>query len=153
MGDGRYRNAQPPTLLRKVQRQVLSILYSMSLSVGSAVQCLVQHLCALLLISCALSYLEVDMPTGDLDAPADFVTISRVFSRFGSFHGIAYACLLLAFCLCCCVQVLDMPTGDLGAPAYRKFDVEAWMPGLQRYGEISSASNCTDYQARRLNIR
>jgi seryl-tRNA synthetase len=46
-----------------------------------------------------------------------------------------------------------MPSGDLGAPAYRKFDVEAWMPGLQRYGEISSASNCTDYQSRRLNIR
>jgi seryl-tRNA synthetase len=74
-----------------------------------------------------------------------------------------------------------MPTGDLGAPAYRKIDVEAWMPGLQRwdsffrsyayskilmfigyetftaficrYGEVSSASNCTDYQARRLNIR
>lgn len=51
------------------------------------------------------------------------------------------------------VQVLDMPSGDLGAPAYRKFDVEAWMPGLKRYGEISSASNCTDYQSRRLNIR
>lgn len=51
------------------------------------------------------------------------------------------------------VQVLDMATHDLGAPAYRKFDVEAWMPGMQRYGEISSASNCTDYQARRLNIR
>ncbi|BDA51395.1 Serine-tRNA ligase [Coccomyxa sp. Obi] len=50
-------------------------------------------------------------------------------------------------------QMLDMPTGDLGAPAYRKIDIEAWMPGLQRYGEISSASNCTDYQARRLNIR
>lgn len=50
-------------------------------------------------------------------------------------------------------KVLDMPTVDLGAPAYRKFDIEAWMPGLQRYGEISSASNCTDYQARRLNIR
>jgi seryl-tRNA synthetase len=50
-------------------------------------------------------------------------------------------------------QVLDMPSGDLGAPAYRKFDVEAWMPGLGRYGEISSASNCTDYQSRRLNIR
>jgi seryl-tRNA synthetase len=46
-----------------------------------------------------------------------------------------------------------MPSSDLGAPAYRKFDVEAWMPGLGRYGEISSASNCTDYQARRLNIR
>lgn len=50
-------------------------------------------------------------------------------------------------------RVLDMPTCDLGAPAYRKTDVEAWMPGLNRYGEISSASNCTDYQARRLNIR
>jgi seryl-tRNA synthetase len=50
-------------------------------------------------------------------------------------------------------KVLDMPSGDLGAPAYRKFDVEAWMPGLSRYGEISSASNCTDYQSRRLNIR
>jgi seryl-tRNA synthetase len=50
-------------------------------------------------------------------------------------------------------KVLDMPSGDLGAPAYRKYDVEAWMPGLQRYGEISSASNCTDYQSRRLNIR
>jgi seryl-tRNA synthetase len=46
-----------------------------------------------------------------------------------------------------------MPTGDLGAPAYRKYDLEAWMPGLERYGEISSASNCTDFQARRLNIR
>ncbi|KAG2446759.1 hypothetical protein HYH02_008320 [Chlamydomonas schloesseri] len=50
-------------------------------------------------------------------------------------------------------KVLDMPSGDLGAPAFRKYDVEAWMPGLQRYGEISSASNCTDYQSRRLNIR
>eukprot|EP00898_Chlorokybus_atmophyticus_P007715 jgi/Chlat1/7945/Chrsp68S07370 len=50
-------------------------------------------------------------------------------------------------------KTLDMPSEDLGAPAYRKYDVEAWMPGLGRYGEISSASNCTDYQARRLNIR
>lgn len=46
-----------------------------------------------------------------------------------------------------------MPSGDLGAPAYRKYDIEAWMPGMARYGEISSASNCTDYQSRRLNIR
>ncbi|XP_030454625.2 serine--tRNA ligase, chloroplastic/mitochondrial isoform X1 [Syzygium oleosum] len=50
-------------------------------------------------------------------------------------------------------KTLDMATADLGAPAYRKFDVEAWMPGLGRYGEISSASNCTDYQSRRLGIR
>ncbi|KAF6146218.1 hypothetical protein GIB67_011690 [Kingdonia uniflora] len=50
-------------------------------------------------------------------------------------------------------KTLDMASGDLGSPAYRKFDVEAWMPGLGRYGEISSASNCTDYQSRRLGIR
>jgi len=52
-----------------------------------------------------------------------------------------------------CFRVLDMPTEELGAPAYRKYDVEAWMPGLQKWGEISSCSNCTDFQARRLNIR
>lgn len=50
-------------------------------------------------------------------------------------------------------KTLDMASEDLGAPAYRKFDIEAWMPGLERYGEISSASNCTDYQSRRLGIR
>lgn len=50
-------------------------------------------------------------------------------------------------------KTLDMASTDLGAPAFRKFDVEAWMPGLGRYGEISSASNCTDYQSRRLGIR
>ncbi|XP_020552779.1 serine--tRNA ligase, chloroplastic/mitochondrial isoform X1 [Sesamum indicum] len=50
-------------------------------------------------------------------------------------------------------KTMDMATEDLGAPAYRKFDIEAWMPGLGRYGEISSASNCTDYQSRRLGIR
>lgn len=49
-------------------------------------------------------------------------------------------------------KILDMPPSDLGAPAYRKYDMEAWMPGRQMYGEISSASNCTDYQSRRLNI-
>ncbi|KAI0560676.1 serine--tRNA ligase [Gracilaria domingensis] len=50
-------------------------------------------------------------------------------------------------------KVLDMPSEDLGNPAYRKYDIEAWMPGRGSYGEISSASNCTDYQARRLSIR
>ncbi|KHJ43081.1 putative serine--tRNA ligase [Trichuris suis] len=47
-------------------------------------------------------------------------------------------------------RVLDMPSEELGAPAYRKFDIEAWMPGRNVYGEISSASNCTDFQSRRL---
>ncbi|MDP2932516.1 MAG: serine--tRNA ligase [bacterium] len=57
-------------------------------------------------------------------------------------------------------RVIDTASGDLGAPAYRKFDLEAWMvmnasgEGEQGgYGEITSTSNCTDYQARRLNIR
>ncbi len=50
-------------------------------------------------------------------------------------------------------RVVDICTGDLGAPAYRKYDLEAWMPGRGHWGEITSTSNCTDYQARRLNIR
>lgn len=50
-------------------------------------------------------------------------------------------------------RVVDVCTGDLGAPAFRKFDIEAWMPGRQAYGEVTSTSNCTDYQSRRLGIR
>ncbi len=50
-------------------------------------------------------------------------------------------------------RVLDIASGDLGAPAYRKFDIEAWMPGRGLYGEVTSTSNCTDFQARRLGIR
>ena len=46
-----------------------------------------------------------------------------------------------------------MPTQELGNSAYRKFDIETWMPSRGGYGEISSASNCTDYQSRRLNIK
>ncbi|XP_014244780.1 serine--tRNA ligase, mitochondrial [Cimex lectularius] len=51
------------------------------------------------------------------------------------------------------LRVLDMPECELGAQAYRKYDVEAFMPGKKKWGEISSTSNCTDYQARRLNIK
>lgn len=50
-------------------------------------------------------------------------------------------------------RVVDICTGDLGAQAYRKYDLEAWMPGRGRWGEITSTSNCTDYQSRRLDIR
>lgn len=50
-------------------------------------------------------------------------------------------------------RVIDTCTGDLGGPAYRKFDLEAWMPGRGEFGEVTSASNCTDYQSRRLGIR
>ena len=53
-------------------------------------------------------------------------------------------------------RVVDICTGDLGGPAYRKYDLEAWMPGRGEkgdWGEVTSTSNCTDYQARRLGIR
>ena len=50
-------------------------------------------------------------------------------------------------------RIVDTATGDLGGPAYRKYDLEAWMPGRNAYGEVTSTSNCTDYQARRLNAR
>ncbi|KAL2746344.1 hypothetical protein V1477_004714 [Vespula maculifrons] len=50
-------------------------------------------------------------------------------------------------------QILDMPAHELGAPAYRKVDMEGWMPGRKLFGELSSCSNCTDYQSRRLNIK
>ncbi|MDD4269452.1 MAG: serine--tRNA ligase [Pirellulales bacterium] len=50
-------------------------------------------------------------------------------------------------------RVVDTATGDLGGPAYRKYDLEAWLPGRGGFGEVTSTSNCTDYQARRLNAR
>lgn len=58
------------------------------------------------------------------------------------------------------MQLLELPyrvvkicTGDLGFPAAEKYDIEAWLPSENRYRETHSTSNCTDYQARRLNIR
>jgi len=50
-------------------------------------------------------------------------------------------------------RIIDIAAGDLGGPAARKFDCEAWVPTQGRYRELTSASNCTTYQARRLNIR
>jgi len=50
-------------------------------------------------------------------------------------------------------RVIDVACADLGGPAYRKYDIEAWMVMKGDYGEITSASNCTDYQSRRLGIR
>ncbi len=50
-------------------------------------------------------------------------------------------------------RVVEMCAGELGAQAARKFDLEAWMPGRKGYGEVTSTSNTTDFQARRLNIR
>ncbi|MFR0586835.1 serine--tRNA ligase [Bifidobacterium pseudolongum] len=50
-------------------------------------------------------------------------------------------------------RVIDTAAGDLGSSAARKFDCEAWVPTQGRYRELTSTSNCTQYQARRLNIR
>jgi seryl-tRNA synthetase len=53
-------------------------------------------------------------------------------------------------------RVLRICSGDLGASAYQKYDLEVWMPGREsdeKYGEVTSCSNCTDFQARRLNLR
>ncbi len=50
-------------------------------------------------------------------------------------------------------RVVDICTGDLGGPAYRKYDLEAWMTSRNDWGEVTSTSDTTDYQARRLNIK
>jgi seryl-tRNA synthetase len=99
----------------------------------------------------------------------------RSVCSFSSFHF----SLMLNLSTSC--RVLDMPTEELGASAHRKYDIEAWMPGRGKWGEVcflfsfllpffspssqparayliasfqlSSASNCTDYQSRRLGIR
>ncbi|XP_055052056.2 serine--tRNA ligase, mitochondrial [Misgurnus anguillicaudatus] len=71
---------------------------------------------------------------------------SQLLDEFVSLQKEIFSSLQLHY------RVLDMPTQELGRPAYRKYDIEAWMPGRGSFGEISSASNCTDYQSRRLNI-
>lgn len=50
-------------------------------------------------------------------------------------------------------RVIDVASGDLGASAARKFDCEAWIPSQERYREVTSTSNCTTFQSRRLKIR
>ena len=50
-------------------------------------------------------------------------------------------------------RVIDVASGDLGSSATRKFDIEAWIPTQDAYREVTSASNCTEFQGRRLNIR
>jgi seryl-tRNA synthetase len=50
-------------------------------------------------------------------------------------------------------RVVNVAAGDLGASAAKKYDIEGWFPGQERYRELTSTSNTTDYQARRLGIR
>lgn len=50
-------------------------------------------------------------------------------------------------------RVLNMSPDELGSPAFKKYDIEAWMPGRRDWGEVTSASNCTDFQARRMHTK
>jgi seryl-tRNA synthetase len=50
-------------------------------------------------------------------------------------------------------RIVNVAAGDLGAAAVKKYDIEAWFPSQQRYREITSTSNTTDFQARRLDVR
>jgi seryl-tRNA synthetase len=50
-------------------------------------------------------------------------------------------------------RVVNVAAGDLGAPAVKKYDCEGWFPAQERYRELTSTSNTTDFQARRLNVR
>ena len=50
-------------------------------------------------------------------------------------------------------RVVNVAAGDLGASAGKKYDIEGWFPGQERYRELTSTSNTTDYQARRLKVR
>ncbi len=50
-------------------------------------------------------------------------------------------------------QVINIGSGDLGAPAAKKYDCEVWIPSQEKYRELTSCSNCTDFQARRMNIK
>lgn len=79
-----------------------------------------------------------------LSKPTDSDTILTSFRDFQEKHFESLGLHL---------QILDMPPHELGAPAYRKYDLEAYMPGRKIYGEVSSCSDCTDYQSRRLKIK
>ena len=72
------------------------------------------------------------------------VASTAMLKEFTDFQVELYQDLGLHF------RLLQMPTGELGASAFEKLDCEAWFPGRQAWGEISSASNCLQFQARRL---
>ena len=73
-------------------------------------------------------------------APAEHELMLSLEERFLRELGIPY-------------RVVNIGADDLGASAAKKYDLEAWMPGQQRYREVTSTSNTTDFQARRLDIR
>jgi seryl-tRNA synthetase len=84
--------------------------------------------------------LEMFVYTTPQDAEAEHVRLVALQERMLQDLGLAY-------------RVIDVAAGDLGSSAARKYDIEAWVPTQQAYRELTSTSNCTTYQARRLDIR
>jgi seryl-tRNA synthetase len=84
--------------------------------------------------------LEMFVYTDPADAEAEHVRLVEMQERMLQDLGLAY-------------RVIDVAAGDLGSSAARKYDIEAWVPTQDAYRELTSTSNCTTYQARRLDIR
>ncbi|WP_405371942.1 MULTISPECIES: serine--tRNA ligase [unclassified Microbacterium] len=84
--------------------------------------------------------LEMFVYTTPEDAEAEHLRLVEMQERMLQDLGLAY-------------RVIDVAAGDLGSSAARKYDVEAWVPTQGAYRELTSTSNCTTYQARRLDIR
>ena len=84
--------------------------------------------------------LEMFVYTTPGEAEAEHLRLVQLQERLLQDLGLAY-------------RVIDVAAGDLGSSAARKYDVEAWVPTQQAYRELTSTSNCTTYQARRLDIR
>ncbi|MCK6079958.1 serine--tRNA ligase [Microbacterium sp. EYE_5] len=84
--------------------------------------------------------LEMFVYTAPADAEAEHLRLVEMQERMLQDLGLAY-------------RVIDVAAGDLGSSAARKYDVEAWVPTQGAYRELTSTSNCTTYQARRLDIR
>ncbi|XP_011298237.1 serine--tRNA ligase, mitochondrial [Fopius arisanus] len=78
--------------------------------------------------------------TSENDSDENFMELTKIQEQLFTELGLPF-------------KIIDMPSHELGAPAYRKFDIEGWLPGRKAFGELSSCSNCTDYQSRRLNIK
>jgi seryl-tRNA synthetase len=84
--------------------------------------------------------LEMFVYTTPVDAEAEHLRLVELQERMLQDLGLSY-------------RVIDVAAGDLGSSAARKYDVEAWVPTQNAYRELTSTSNCTTYQARRLDIR
>lgn len=84
--------------------------------------------------------LEMFSFTRPIDSPKEHELLLQIEEKIVSGLGLPYQVVLIA-------------SGDLGFPAAKKYDIETWIPSQERYRETHSTSNCTDFQARRLNIR